>query len=277
MSARRIERQKIADIIREVAADKIIPRFRQLADDEIWSKSSPNDYATIADIEAEVELTRILKDILPGSHVVGEEAVSKGNIARTTLSKEDAPIWIVDPVDGTGNFAAGNPVFGTMVALVERGERIGSWIYQIPKDRMIAGERGGGVTINDTAFKPAMKPNANVDFSSLKAFISRKFMPPAIRPHIEEKIRNLSDATSHHCCAWEYVELMEGDAAFSLYRRIEPWDHMAGALLLEECGFCIRKWDGSPYAGTDLEGGLLNAPSRELWERAHEMFLKEHL
>lgn len=272
-----INHDQISNIIREVAADKIVPRFRQLAESEVRSKSSPGDLVTIADEEAEVELTRILKGILPGSEVIGEEAVSSERISRDILASHDGPVWIVDPVDGTGNFAAGNPIFGTMVALINHGERVASWIYQIPRDRMIAGEKGAGVTIDGAKFTPAIKPANDVDFKTLRAFISRKFMPPAIRPYVEEKIKLIGDATTFVCCAWEYIDVMEGNAAFSVYKRIEPWDHMAGALLLEECGFYTRKWDGSVYGGADLQGGLVNAPSREIWERAFEMFLKEPL
>ncbi len=272
-----IDSYKVARIIRDVAQDKIVPRFRQLADSDIRAKTGPTDLVTIADEEAEIELTKYLPDLLPGSVVLGEEAVSSGAVLRDIIGQKDTPVWIVDPVDGTNNFAHGNPVFGTMVCLVYKGERIASWIYQIPRDRMVAAEKGSGVTIDGQGFYPPIKPADNVDFKTLHAFISRKFMPPKIRPYVEEKINLLQDASSHMCCAWDYVELMEGNAAFSIYKRIEPWDHMAGALMLEECGYHIRKWDGSEYAGSDLEGGLLNAPSKEIWQRAFDMFLKEPL
>ncbi len=273
----KIDHDKVAQIIRDVAAEKIIPRFRQLGTGDVRSKSSPGDLVTIADEEAEIELTRILTGILPGSLVLGEEAVSSEKISREILNQNEVPVWIVDPVDGTGNFASGKPIFGTMVALVNRGERIASWIYQIPKNCMIAGEKGCGVTIDGVVFHPPEKPLNNADFKAMHAFISRKFMPPSIRPYVEEKIKMMSDATTYMCCAWEYVEIMEGNAAFSIYKRIEPWDHMAGVLLLEECGFYSRKWDGSKYHGSDLAGGLVNAPSKEIWERAYEMFLKDPL
>ena len=272
-----IDYEKVSQIIRDVAAEKIIPRFRALEESEVRSKSSPGDLVTIADEEAEVELTKILPGLLPGSLVLGEEAVSSGAVSRDILKDKAATVWIVDPVDGTGNFAAGDPIFGTMVALVKGGERIAGWIYQIPRNRMIAGEKGAGVTIDGAKFTRAMKPRADVDFQTLRAFISRKFMPPSIRPYVESKIRCLADATTFMCCAWEYVDVMEGNSAFSVYKRIEPWDHMAGVLLLEECGFYTRKWDGSAYEGTDLEGGLVNAPSQEIWERVYAEFLKEPL
>lgn len=271
-----IDHDKISDIIRGVAAEKIVPRFRQLAEGDIRTKSGPTDLVTIADEEAEIELTRILTDLYPGTHVLGEEAVSSGRATRDILNA-DAPVWIVDPVDGTNNFAHGNPVFGTMVALISKGERVASWIYQIPRSRMVAAQKGGGVTIDAARFTPPMKPVQGADFQTMHAFISRKFMPPSIRPYVDDKITRVASATSHMCCAWDYVELMEGNAAFSIYKRIEPWDHMAGVLFLEECGFYVRKWDGEVYKGTDQSGGLINAATEDIWLRAYDMFLKEPL
>jgi fructose-1,6-bisphosphatase/inositol monophosphatase family enzyme len=270
-----VDAQRVAEIIREVAMDKIVPRFQRLAAHEIRSKSSPNDLATIADDEAEIELTRILKDLLPGSLVVGEEAVSSGDISRDILKDKNATVWVIDPVDGTGNFANGKPIFGTMVALIKNGERVGSWIYQIPTDRMVIGQKGAGITIAGIPYERRDAPEGNVDFLRHKAFVSRKFIPPYMRPFVDEQVSHLQDVSTHMCCAWEYVELLEGLRLFSVYKRIEPWDHLAGVMLLEEAGYYIRKWDGSIYDPADQEGGLVNAPSEEIWERAHRMFVSE--
>lgn len=269
------ETDHVADIIRRVAAEKIVPRFQNLAAHEVRSKATPTDLATIADDEAEEELTRILKDLIGGSQVVGEEAVSSGHVSRDILMDKSATVWVIDPVDGTGNFARGEEIFGTMVSLVRGGETIMSWIYQIPNDRMIIGEKGAGVWIDDNKvdLNGINRAGADDDFSTMKAFVSRKFIPPHMRPHVDKQTKRLKDAKTYMCCAWEYVMLLEGQAAFSLYKRIEPWDHMAGVLLLEEAGFHVRKWDDTPYVAGDLEGGLINAPNEGLWNRVRETFI----
>jgi fructose-1,6-bisphosphatase/inositol monophosphatase family enzyme len=270
-----IDADKIAQIITEVADDKIVPRFRMLEESHIRAKSNPNDLVTIADEEAELELTRILKDILPGSYVVGEEAVSSGTVTRDILKDKAAAVWVVDPVDGTGNFARGDDVFGTMVALVKGGERIMSWIYQIPDRRMITGEKGSGVRIDGAVFTEDTRLAGNADFSGVRGFVSRKFIPPHMRPYVDENVKIMKDVRTLMCCAYEYVEILEGKSAFSVYKRIEPWDHLAGVLLLEEAGFYVRKWDGTPYEAADLDGGLINAPNEEMWHRLHKPFVEE--
>jgi fructose-1,6-bisphosphatase/inositol monophosphatase family enzyme len=268
---------KISDIIRDVANDKIVPRFQQLAQSDIRAKSGPTDLVTIADEEAEIEITKILKGLYPSSHVLGEEAVSSGVSVREILNQTQDPVWIVDPVDGTNNFAHGTPIFGTMLCLVQNGERIASWIYQIPKDNMVACEKGAGISMNGQAYTPAQKTKGDADFQTMRAFVSRKFIPPHMRPYVDEQVKKMGDVSTFMCCAWEYVDVLEGRSAFSLYKRIEPWDHMAGVLMLEEAGYYIRKWDKTPYAAHDLSGGLINAPNEELWDRVYDMFLKDHL
>ncbi|HEU4838819.1 MAG TPA: inositol monophosphatase [Micavibrio sp.] len=273
----KIDHQKVSDVIREVAADKIAPRFRQLKKSEVRAKSGPNDLVTVADEEAEIELTRILPTILPGSLVLGEEAVSSGKVLRDVLKQSEYPVWIVDPVDGTNNFAHGKEVFGTMVCLIDKGERVASWIYQIPRERLISCEKGAGIRIDGAAFQPPARPEEGAPFSELSALVSRKFMPPKIGPYVGDKIGMLKEADSYWCCAWDYIELLEGRAAFSVYNRIEPWDHMAGVLMLEEAGLHVRKWDWSVYGGADLDGGLISAASEGLWRRVYDEFLKEPL
>ncbi len=266
---------KISDILRDVAEDKIIPRFQSLKAGDIREKTSPTDLVTIADEEAEIEITRRLKDILPESHVLGEEAVSSGLSSRDILKQSENPVWIIDPVDGTNNFASGKPIYGTMLCLVSGGERVASWIYQIPKARMVACEKGAGVMFDGVPVTQFPKASGDAPFDTMRAFVSRKFIPPHMRPHVDAQVEKMGDVSTYMCCAWEYVEVLEGKSAFSLYKRIEPWDHMAGVLLLEEAGYYIRKWDGTPYGADDLQGGLINAPNEKLWARIYDMFLKD--
>ena len=263
MSTRLVDPESVASLIREVAADKIEPRFQQLKEGDIREKTGPSDLVTIADIEAEEVLTKLFGDLLPGSLVVGEEAVSHGTVALETLKTQDDPVWVVDPVDGTHNFATGTPIFGTMVSLVDRGETVMSWIYQIPQRRMTIAQKGSGVCIAGTRVRQSDLPPTGA-LKDMRAFISRRFIPPPLRPVIDSKIAMLAKASTYFCCAHEYVSMLEGEAAFSIYKRIKPWDHLAGVLMLEEAGFHVRKWDGSPYVPSDTDGGLLNARTESL-------------
>jgi len=271
---------KIADIIRDVSAEIIEPRFQNLSAKDIHTKSSPTDLVTIADIEAEENLTKILLDILPGSIVLGEEAVSRNEISLDilpdqALGKINEPIWIIDPVDGTGNFARGDQKFGLILSLVYKGKTVQGWIYDIPERRMAVCEQGSGVEVN------GMRKTYATPISPLKetrGFVSHRYFPDAMRDRAKEILNEHFGKTNPYmCCAHEYLTILEGGAFFSLYTRIKPWDHAAGVLMLTEAGGYVRKWDGSEYHAQDHSGVLLCASSPEAWNEIYEIILKPFL
>jgi fructose-1,6-bisphosphatase/inositol monophosphatase family enzyme len=270
-----IDPDKIARIIRDVAADKIMPRFKQLEESEINTKSGPTDLVTIADIEAEEDLTRIFKDILPGSHVVGEEAVSKNEINMDLLATESDPIWVVDPVDGTMNFAMGDERFGMIIALVQKGEVLQGWLFDIPRDRMGIGEKGGGVEINGSKRSYPVMQNP---LSETRGFISRKFLPKKMREELKDVLdTEFGNVETYLCCAHEYLDILDGESFFSMYSRIRPWDHLAGAMMLKESGGYVRKWDRSLYEAGDQRGGVICTDTKENWQKIHDFLLKDYL
>src|ERR1700691_5898215 len=122
-----IDPQTVSSMIRETARSVILPRFRALKREEIAEKG-PGDFVTIADLEAERQLAALLTGALPGSVVLGEEAAAK-NPELLRLTGGAAPLWIVDPIDGTSNFARGEPGFAVILAYVENGDVRARWIY----------------------------------------------------------------------------------------------------------------------------------------------------
>src|SRR4051812_33484678 len=116
----------VAALLRRAATEIILPRFRNLEKADIREKG-PGDLVTIADTAAELLLTPLLRKMAPRSVVVGEEAASADAAILARLAGE-AGVWLIDPVDGTFNFAHGNPNFAVMAAYVERGTVCGGWI-----------------------------------------------------------------------------------------------------------------------------------------------------
>ena len=102
-----IDPDRVAAILRETAETEILPRFRTLASHEI-SEKNPGDLVTVADQASEAMLTRRLADLIPGALIVGEEAHEVSPEALGEIN--DGPwAWIIDPLDGTHNFAHGTP------------------------------------------------------------------------------------------------------------------------------------------------------------------------
>lgn len=137
----------VEEAVRKAAAAEIMPRFRRLGAHEVDQKNGPHDLVTDADRNAELYLTQALGALLPGSVVVGEEAVH-ANPATYEAIQGDAPVWIVDPVDGTRQFVHGDDGFCTLVALVRHGAVLASWTYAPARDQLATAVRGGGAFLD---------------------------------------------------------------------------------------------------------------------------------
>jgi fructose-1,6-bisphosphatase/inositol monophosphatase family enzyme len=122
--------ERVNKIVQDVACSVVMPSFRSLRPEDIHSKDTPgdpDDVVTSVDKAAERYLIDALSDVIPGAAFIGEEAVSENASLLAALS-EATPAWLIDPIDGTKNFAHGNGNFGVMLALVEGGRTRASWM-----------------------------------------------------------------------------------------------------------------------------------------------------
>jgi fructose-1,6-bisphosphatase/inositol monophosphatase family enzyme len=252
---------EVAQLVREVAATIVLPRFRRLSAGEVQQKA-PGDVVTVADKEAERALTQGLTGLLPGSEVVGEEAVAADPGVLERLGDRGA-VWIVDPVDGTNNFAAGKTPFAIMVALLRAGRPTASWILDVVADRMAIAETGGGAYIEGVRVKTRTDdPGAG----AMRGTLARHYFPAELRDQVNAHADEFLQVTNgHHCAGYEYPSVATDEQQFAMFWRILPWDHVPGALFVTEAGGVVRHIDGEPYRPADAERGLLVAPNEDVW------------
>ena len=252
---------EVAELIREVAAAEVLPRFRRLSEDEIDEKA-PGDLVTVADRESERALTRGLTAILPGSAVVGEEAVA-ADPGRLDLLRGSGPVWVVDPVDGTNNFAAGRTPFAVMVAHLRGGEPVASWILDVVGDHLTVAEAGSG------AYRDGVRVKTRTDDpvpAELRGVLSRRYLPPHLRDAAEAHAPGFAAVSDgHHCAGYEYPAVALDEQQFALFWRVLPWDHVPGSLIIREAGGVVRHLDGRDYDPVDAERGLLVAANEDIW------------
>lgn len=252
---------QVSDLLRQVAEDVVMPRFQQLATHEIVEKT-PGDLVTIADTESETRLSEGLAKILPEARMVGEEACAADPSLLNNLDKGTA--WIIDPIDGTGNFAAGQPHFALMVALVADRVPLAGWIYDPLRGRLCHAHQGGGAWIDGE------RVTARGSGQPLPiAAISTRFLAPDARDAMVQRTNGHFTLAEVPLCAGEqYPRIVLGENDLSVFHRTLPWDHVAGALLLTEAGGYIARLDGASYQYWDGGTGLLGAASPALWEAA---------
>ncbi|MFG2193562.1 inositol monophosphatase family protein [Streptomyces sp. NPDC048639] len=237
----------VEEALRSAAAAEIMPRFRQLAAHEIVEKNGPHDLVTVADRLAEEHLTTSLTKLLPGSVVVGEEAVHANRGILAELSGE-APVWIVDPVDGTRQFVHGDPGFTTLVALAYRGEVLASWTYAPALLGLMAvAVRGGGATLDGVRLRSG-RPETD---AVLEVAVSH---PDFTTPEEDEALARLEvEGVAPRPCGsagLEYLRVAQGALAAVAFGWENPWDHAAGLLLVEEAGGASATVAGEPFRVT---------------------------
>ncbi|MCE7797042.1 inositol monophosphatase [Sphingobium sufflavum] len=246
-------------LLRDVARDIVMPRFQNLADHEVVEKAV-DDLVTIADRESEERLAEALLDILPQSTVVGEEACAANPSVQDRIG--DGAVWIIDPIDGTGNFAAGRAPFGLMVALAVEGEVRAGWMFDPLGDRMSHARLGEGAFIDG-----ARVQSRGSGAAAPVAGISLLFMDQDKRKRTLERAGDrLTMVDIPRCAAEQYPRVVLGQNDLALFERTLPWDHAPGVLFLTEAGGTALRADGSPYRVTDRRTGLLAAATPALWD-----------
>ncbi|TQK51004.1 fructose-1,6-bisphosphatase/inositol monophosphatase family enzyme [Streptomyces sp. SLBN-118] len=233
----------VEEAVRKAAATEITPRYRQLAAHEIVEKSGPHDLVTTADRNAEEHLTASLTALLPGSVVVGEEAVHADPSVYEALLG-DAPVWIVDPVDGTRQFVRGEPGFCTLVALTQHGEVLASWTYAPVLEEMAIAIRGSGARLNGTPIRSGSPAPGAV----LEVAMSH---PDFTTPDQKHALLGLNgggvQARPCGSAGLEYLSVARGDLDAVAFSWENAWDHAAGLLLVTEAGGAQMTVSGEPF------------------------------
>lgn len=252
----------VAELLRTTAEQVVLPLFGTAAADP--RQKRPGDWVTVADQRAEELLTERLPRLLPGSRVVGEEAVHHDPSLLGLLDAAGA-VWVVDPVDGTRNYAAGRGPFAMMVALVQDGNVIHGWVYLPVEDRMLtASSTEAGLSDGPVAAPPQRRIRGVVPL-------------PALRPEVARDIEarpGFDLLPSGMCAGFEYHQLMSGEADFALFATSLPWDHAAGSLAVTASGGMSAYFDAEPYTVRDRNRRpLLVARSPAIWRSVRDDLL----
>lgn len=254
----------VQNILRHVAQEVVLPHYQNLQASDIEEKS-PGDLVTVADKLSEEMLSEKLGLLIPESAIVGEEASAADSSVMDHLADNQA--WIIDPIDGTGNFAAGKAPFGMIVALSEANETVAGWLYDPLADRMCYAAKGLGAFLNGQKLSVPDDPEGKPIAAIATGFMTSK-----------QRDKLLAAAAGHYqivdiprCAAEQYPRLALGTNHISTFERSLPWDHAAGILFLNEAGGKTARWNGNPYRPADRKTGLLGASSPKLWDEAAEL------
>jgi fructose-1,6-bisphosphatase/inositol monophosphatase family enzyme len=263
-----VDADEVARVVRRVGQTVLLPRQAALTAEDIHEKS-PGEFVSTVDRQAEAVLTAELLRLLPGSTVVGEEACSADPSLLRGIASQ-APVWLVDPLDGTTNYINGSADYAVMVALLVGGEVVGAWISRPAEDLHYAAERGGGAYVGST---PLVRAPAGHDLASLRGAALTRFLDEERQAAVARLAGRVGYLGPGRVCAGvDYPMVAAGEQDFVLFWRTLPWDHAAGALIVTESGGHVAHLDGSTYTVANARPGLLVAADRATHKQIADEF-----
>ncbi|UHS61195.1 inositol monophosphatase [Agrobacterium vaccinii] len=252
--------------VADAGVNEIMPRFRNLSASDISQKTSVVDLVTEADILAEKRITAALLSRFAKAHIVGEEAYDADHSVIPALTSADLA-FVIDPIDGTFNYASGFPAFGTLLAVTVKGETVAGIIHDPVMGDTIVAVKGAGATLKrKNGSEAKLRVAQSVSLSEMVGIFSWGHSFEERRPVIAANMTKAKMALSLNCSAHEYWLVTTGKLHFIGHEKLMPWDHLAGVLAHQEAGGYTAKFDGTPYRPGDLTGGILSAPDKESWK-----------
>ncbi|MBN9694497.1 MAG: inositol monophosphatase [Zoogloea sp.] len=257
-SAQRLEHARtLADTVRNMARETILPRYLRA----VREQKADGSVLTEADLASQAALMECLPQLIMAP-VLGEEMTpeEQGRVWHEGISG----LWVIDPIDGTTNFANGIPFFGVAVAyLVNHKTQIGV-VYNPVTDEAFYAGRGAGAWLNGIPL-PMRQPTerlkdavAGVDFKRISHHLGDEL---AVRPPYYSQ-RNFGSS------ALEWCYVAAGRLDVYLHGGQMLWDYAAGRLILEEAGGSYSTLGGTPLtAGPAIKRSVIAAASPALFEQ----------
>lgn len=232
----------IRHVVKAAAADELLTRFERVCADT----KTDGSLITEADLAMQNRLERDLAARWPAWAFLGEEMTADQQ--QRLLSTPHRPLWCVDPLDGTSNYAAGIPFFAVSVALLADGETRAAVVYDPSRDECFSALRGRGAWLNG---RPLTAPDRPQPLAGSIAMVDLKRLPAAL-------IRSLARATPYRSqrsfgsVALDWCWVAAGRCQVYLHGGQKLWDYAAGQLILDESG-AVGGLLGD-YAGDWLHG-----------------------
>jgi fructose-1,6-bisphosphatase/inositol monophosphatase family enzyme len=265
MSFARADLDRLHAALVEAAQSEVMTRFRRLSAGEVRAKAHATDLVTEADEAAERRIVATLSKAYPNALFVGEEAATADPSLLAKLGEADLA-FVIDPIDGTLNYASDLPLFAVMAAAIIKGEIVGAVIHDpILGDAMLALRGEGAWLAHQDGSTRDLRVGAGGEPSTLSGLGSWRYFPEPLRSKMPACWANFANVASLRCCGQEYRLAAAGRADFLVYGKLNPWDHAPGALLVREAGGVVKMFDGSDYDPRRQGVGLLCAPDEETW------------
>lgn len=244
-------------LIRHTAQNEILSRFTKVS----YDLKADGSLITQADLAANQCIRESLAQTYPEIGFLSEEM---SLAEQEACLQSESSLWILDPLDGTSNFAAGLPLFATSLALVVNGRVEIGISYDVVRDEMFSAVRGKGAFLND---KPlSCYTHCNILAESL-ALIEFK----RLEPHLRQHLMNHAPYRSHRTLGTSVLEwawMSASRAHVYLHGGMKIWDLAAGSLILSEAGGYATTIEGEEvFKPTMTPRSVVMSPNKALFDQ----------
>lgn len=251
--------EQVITLVREAS------KLMKTEDVAIEQKGNDSNFVTSADVAVQRFLTENLVKLYPGSSILGEEGAGEFDAK--------APLWIIDPIDGTSNFIRGIGLSAISVALYERGEGKLGVVYNPYRDEMFSAEAGKGAFLNGKPIHVSDRDFRHSHLCSAMSLYDKQYAKPCF--HIIEKVYSQSDDLRRlGTAALELAYLAAGRVELYFEIRVCSWDVAAAMLLIREAGGEVRLY-GRDDLKLDGPFPIYAANSKENMKQLESIILEE--
>lgn len=222
--------QRVVDIVKRASALMVTEGF------DIKEKDGCTNIVTSSDVAVQEFLCRELARLLPDSgFICEEEDVHQANRQY---------VWIIDPIDGTTNYARGTEFCCISVALKKDNDIVLGVVYSPGRNQLFTAEKGRGAFCNGKPIHVSLRPFSDaLFFTALSQY--RKEYANVCSAIIMETYHSCNDVRRVGSAALELCLIATGAYEMFFEMRLQPWDYAAGMLVLQEAGGCICSHDGN--------------------------------
>ena len=264
----------ISDLLVEVNKSIILKYYKNLSSKHIDTKSSDDDFVSIADKESEIYIVKNLIGFLNINQYIGEET-SYSNKDDHKLLKKNGLYWVIDPIDGTKNYINGKNEFCSMISLVFNSIPIASFVYCPLKDLLVYAFKGFGTYSLEIKTKKINQLRIQQDsFSNIVGSGGTKGIQEPLRQKVVQNLRKYTNRLFIGSAGIEAIMLASNETQFVFHGRVTPWDHSPLDLIIKESGGCVYMLNDKTEFNIFSEGPILAASNDQIWENIRSLALK---
>ena len=264
----------ISDLLVEVNKLIILKYYKNLSSKHINTKSSDDDYVSIADKESEIYIVKNLIGFLNINQYIGEETSYTNKDDYKSLEK-NALYWVIDPIDGTKNYINGKNEFCSMISLVFNSIPIASFVYYPLKNLLVYAFKGFGAYSLEIKTKKIIQLRIQQNsFDNIVGSGGTKGIEEPLRQKVLQNLRRYTNRLFIGSAGIEAIMLASNETQFVFHGRVTPWDHSPLDLIIKESGGCVYMLNDKAEFNIFSRGPILAASNDQIWENIRSLALK---